>query len=114
MESGFIRVIKSVHALLPPEPLQRRHHKIKVAVDAVVAHLAHFDGVGNRIQYPNGSFVGAALLVGIAHAPNRNVIHRRHRHDLGLVLWQVEFFVFFLIIKSHSVYSFLKSPNFTG
>ena len=50
LKALLIGIIKAHRARLPPEALQRRHHIIKVPVDAVIAVLAHLDGKGHAVQ----------------------------------------------------------------
>ena len=111
VKSGFVRIIDTLHPILPPEPLQRRHHEIKVPLNAVIAHFAHFNGVGNRVQHPNSRFVGTALLVGVAHAPNGDVICGRDSHDLGSILGQIKFLVLFFEIKGYIASSLYFFPQ---
>lgn len=97
----LMREVDAFHARLPPEALQRGHHEIVVAVDAVIAHLRHLDSVGDGVQHADSLLVGAALHVGIALAAHGHKGHRRHAHQFRRALRQVELLVFLLEIERH-------------
>ena len=86
MESGFICIIHTGHAILPPEALQRRDDVFKKSIDLAAGLVAHFQGVGNCIQNADGALISAALLVGVAAALHRDVVCCRNGYDLRLVL----------------------------
>ena len=101
VERCLVREVDAFHARLPPEALQRGHYEIVVAVDAVVAHFRHLDGIGDGVQHADGLLVGAALHVGVALAAHGHKGHGRHGHQLRSAFRQVELFVFLLEIERH-------------
>ena len=101
VERRLVREVDALHARLPPEALQRGHYEIVVAVDAVVAHFRHLDGIGDGVQHADGLLVGAALHVGVALAAHGHKGHGRHGHQLRSAFRQVELFVFLLEIERH-------------
>ena len=101
LEFLFVRVVDAQNALLPPEALQRRDNVIEIALDPMIALLAHLDRVGHAVQQPDGPLIRPAFLVGIALPPDREIVHGRHSHDGRRVLRQIKLLVFFFEIKRH-------------
>lgn len=89
-------VVYALGILLPPQTLQGRHHIVKVALQLVFVHLAHFDGVGHSVKQFQGLLVSAALLIGVTLAPHRQKVHGGHRDDAGFLRGQIEFLISFL------------------
>ena len=67
----------------------------------MVTLSAHLDGKGDGVQQADGLFIIPVLLVGVAGAPDGDIVHGRDLHDFRLFLWQVEFLVLLLVIKGH-------------
>lgn len=94
-------VVHATDTFLPPQTLQRRHHIVEVTIHLVAPHLAHFDGVGHRLQKADSLFVGTVFLVGIAVPAHCQKVHGWHRDDIRRFGRQIEFLVFFLIVECH-------------
>ena len=105
VEVFLVRVVNSFDAFLPPETLQRRHDEVKIALNLMIAFFAHLDRIGDAVQQFDRLLVLAALDIGIPMAPDRNIIHARHRYDAGFVFGHIELFIFFLEIKSHTPFT---------
>ena len=88
--------------LHPPQALQGRHHIVNVALQLMLAQLAHFDGVCHRVQLADGRLVGSVLLVGVPLAPHGEKVHGGDLHDLGCLRGQVKLLVLLFIVKRHS------------
>ena len=73
-------IINADHVILPPEPLQRRHHIIKISLDLMAALLTHPDRKRNTIQTAYRLFVLAFFIVWIPAAAYRNKIHFRYSY----------------------------------
>ena len=105
MKRVLICIIHAGCAVLPPEPFQRRHNIIKVPIDLMIPLLAHLDREGNPIQKTYGLFIFATFIIRIPAAAYRNIIHLRNIDNRGRTLRHIEFFVFLLIIKRHTLFS---------
>ena len=103
METGFIRIIYTVHIILPPETFQRRNNIFKEACDFIIGLIAHFQRVGHGIQYTDGLLICTAVLVRVASAAHGNVVHWWHFDKLRLAFRHVEFSILFFEVKRHSV-----------
>ena len=101
LKIGFAGVVHAVHALLPPQAFQRRHHIVKVALQLVFAQLAHLDGEGHSVEQAQRLFVGAVFLVGVALPAHRQKIHGGHRDDAWRFGRKIEFLVFFFVVEGH-------------
>ena len=86
---------------LLPQPFQRGHHKVKIALHPIAALFAHLDGVEETVQQLNGRLVLACRVVGVALPPHCGKGHGWHGDKLRLTRWLVECLIFFLIIKRH-------------
>ena len=88
-------------SLLLPQPFQGRHHKIKIAGHAVIAHFAHFDGVRQGKQQAHSPLERAGGSVRIAFAGHGRVLHGRNEKKLRLLRRQIKFPELFFEIKGH-------------
>ena len=95
-----------IEANLPtPQPFERRDDEVEVAVDPVVAHLAHLahlDGEGDPVQQFDGGLVFTVLFIGIALAADRDEVHRGNVHDDRGLGREIVLPVFFLEIECHN------------
>ena len=85
----------------PPQALQGRHHIVKVALQLMLAQLAHFNSVGHGVQLADGRLVGSALLVGVPLAPHGEKVHGGDLHNLGRLRGQVKLLVLLFVVKRH-------------
>ena len=106
VEVFLMGIVDAIYFLLPPEPLKWRHNIIKIPIDLMITFFAHLDCKCDSIEQTNGGLILAVFGVWIALSAYRDIIHRRNCHDRRLVLRQIKFLVFLLIIKSHSQSSF--------
>lgn len=87
--------------VLPPEALERRHHKVEIAFDTPRAFLRHLDGVGDTVKQWQGVLILAAFGVWIALSARRDIAHGRDGYDARLAGRSIELFAFLLEVVRH-------------
>ena len=97
--------------LFPPQAFERRNNKVEIALDVVVALLAHLNGVGNAVKNLHSVCVCAIFVVGVALAAYGNVVCRRHINKRRLLFWKIKLFVFLFEIEWHNLLNLKGLPN---
>ena len=79
-------------------------HYTPQQMQQVILHLLHTwqHKRGYRIQKTDGLLIGTVFLVGIAMPAHRQKVHGRHRNNARCFGRQIEFLVFFLVVKCHT------------
>ena len=105
VERVLVLDARPVEPASPPQPFERRHDVVEVAVRLPVAHLRHLDGEREGVEQSERLGVVAVVLVGVARAGYCDERHRRHVDEHRQRPQQIQVLVFLLEIErgSHAV-----------
>ena len=111
IECGFVGIINTYNAVLPPKTFERRYNVFVKTADAIVSFVTHFQRVSHGVENVEGVLVVAVPVVGIAAATYCNEVGRWYIDNLRLAGRKVIFFELFLEIKCHNVLNFKGLPS---